>query len=523
LGHRVQTEGFSPEGWATLTTHSEGWACVTVSCGGVICRCCHYLRPGPIPPINPIFTGLGLSGSADYDRELAWNPDGTVLVGRGGSAYAYDIPEFQLRSLPPGGTSVGYVTCSPITNDVFLSDIQSPHRIAAVNCIDGSNYRVREMSSTFHPSNAAWGGGNWVAVTNAQSGFYNEVRIYNGYDLTGPTATMFVGDVTHQFKSIDFRGNYVVAGKFPEVTCWYVNSSNGSASQLWSNTTLNGNIGRTSVRISPDLSKVAVLSRTSNSGYSNVHILSMTNGALITQIHNENGNPESCDWSPDGSMLVVISDSGRILDGNNLSELYHLNGVGSNDASVAWSSQNLIATNSAVWAPFDYSGPTITWSIPVNGSCTTLDSVRCQGTIYDLAGLSPTSPPQYQVNSGTLVNIVIDTTWHFDFYAHLSSGDNTIRMVATDRAGNPSEMTRRVNFVVLSSPIVVISTVVLTPTSNWIRLDWTDENAPLYRIYSSLNASGPFDTLGTSSDTTFFDIDPSDLVKYYIVVSACAP
>jgi hypothetical protein len=277
---------------------------------------------------------------------------------------------------------------------------------------------------------------------------------------------------------------------------------------------------RTSVRISPDLSKVAVLTATSSPSYFNLHVLRTSDGADIGHVFLANGRPNSVDWSPDGMMLVVVSDVARILDATTLAELYQLSGVTANTPSVAWSSRNLIATQNAVWAPFDYSGPLITWTSPTNWATTFLDSVQCQGTIFDTTGLSPSSPPQYQVNGGSLNTIALDATWHFDFYAHLSLGDNAIRLVATDRAGNPSESTRWVTYMPLTTP-----TVVIRPVAEGLRLDWSNQHAPAYKIYSSTTSAGPFTTLeGSTADTSFVDTNAgAQAVKFYVVCSASAP
>ncbi len=71
----------------------------------------------------------------------------------------------------------------------------------------------------------------------------------------------------------------------------------------------------------------------------------------------------------------------------------------------------------------------------------------------------------------------------------------------------------------LTPPNVVVQRI-----GNDIRLNWTNTNAPAYKVYSSTNPDGPFTTLEESTaDTLFVDADITELVKFYIVVSSSTP
>ncbi|MCC6475972.1 hypothetical protein IT157_02865 [bacterium] len=68
--------------------------------------------------------------------------------------------------------------------------------------------------------------------------------------------------------------------------------------------------------------------------------------------------------------------------------------------------------------------------------------------------------------------------------------------------------------------------IVVRRSGNDIRLNWSDTNAPYYKVYSATTAAGPFSTFeGSTADTFFTDtgVVPVDLQRFYEVQSSATP
>jgi hypothetical protein len=63
--------------------------------------------------------------------------------------------------------------------------------------------------------------------------------------------------------------------------------------------------------------------------------------------------------------------------------------------------------------------------------------------------------------------------------------------------------------------------LVLQSIGSDIVLHWNSTGAPIYNVYSAVSPNGPFDTLaGSTSDTSFTDLNPPAVLKFYQVRSA---
>ena len=91
---------------------------------------------------------------------------------------------------------------------------------------------------------------------------------------------------------------------------------------------------------------------------------------------------------------------------------------------------------------------------------------------------------------------------------------------ATDNARNGNRMIRVSGFNFDAPTITIIS------SGSDVVLNWTSTGAPFYRIFSSTNVNGPYDTLvGSTSNTTFTHVGVANtlLQNFYIVVSSATP
>jgi hypothetical protein len=116
------------------------------------------------------------------------------------------------------------------------------------------------------------------------------------------------------------------------------------------------------------------------------------------------------------------------------------------------------ATQKSVTFTVDTVPPTLSITSPTNGLVTNQSSVTVKGTTND-ATSSPVTVT-IKLNSGTAESVTVGTDGSFSKALTLTSGSNTITVVAKDSAGKTTTVTRTVT---LDTDAPVIKSVTITP------------------------------------------------------------
>jgi len=179
----------------------------------------------------------------------------------------------------------------------------------------------------------------------------------------------------------------------------------------------------------------------------------------------------SIDWSPvtsssDQSYDLIASSSSpgtlRIWNGSTLATLW--TAPRSTDF-VRWSPDGtMLATGSGVIAPWDTTGPSIEVTSHLDGEQFTQSQVTLEGLVTDPHLVSSAT---VSINSGSRVDLVLDSGGSFSQQVILQDGSNTIAVEAQDGCGNSSTTTLQITMVSDENP-PLISRITAMPSSEMI-------------------------------------------------------